>query len=515
MTNEGRWELPSSWQWARASEFSTVVGGGTPKNAKAADNFTTEGIPWITPADLSGYSGTHISRGGRDLSKTGFASCSARLMPEGTVLLSSRAPVGYCAVASNAISTNQGFKSFVLRGQGIVSEYLRYYLIGSKQYLESEASGTTFLELSGGRAEQLLFPIAPTGEQERIVSKLDELFSRIDEGERALERVSMLVERYRQSVLKAAVTGELTRAWREKNKDKLESGEALLARILKARREAWEQAELKKMNAKGIKPANDNWKQKYPEPVQPDIADLSELPAGWVWATLDQLSTLITSGSRGWSEHYAETGSVFIRAQNIKHDVLDLNDIAFVNLTDVTEGTRTRVAIDDLLITITGANVTKAARVTGALSDAYVSQHVALVRPVIGGLSKLLHNWIVSPANGRKLLLSVAYGAGKPGLSLACLRQIPVPVYSLLEQEAISDRVALELGRLEAILKDRRQRHVILSKLRQSVLKSAFSGTLVAQRLADEPASTLLERIAAERGTDTAAPARSRKKKTA
>ena len=72
-----------------------------------------------------------------------------------------------------------------------------------------------------------------------------------------------LVERYRQSVLKAAVTGELTRDWREKNKGKLESGEALLARILKARREAWEKAELDKMKAKGITPANDKWKQKY------------------------------------------------------------------------------------------------------------------------------------------------------------------------------------------------------------------------------------------------------------
>ena len=230
MSREGRWELPKTWRWAAAADFSTVVGGGTPKNAKAPENYVVGGTPWVTPADLSGYKKTHISRGSRDLSKSGFKSCSARMLPAGSVLLSSRAPVGYCVVAENAIATNQGFKSFVLSGNDVVPEYLRYYLVGSKSYLESQASGTTFLELSGGRTEQLLIPIAPLKEQQRVVSKIDELFSRIEEGEHALERVQKLVERYRQSVLKAAVTGELTRAWREQHRGEGESGQALLTR---------------------------------------------------------------------------------------------------------------------------------------------------------------------------------------------------------------------------------------------------------------------------------------------
>src|SRR5690606_19347072 len=102
-----------------------------------------------------------------------------------------------------------------------------------------------------GDVKAQTIPLPPTSEQKRIVSRIDELFSRIDEGERALEQVSKLVERYRQSLLKAAVTGELTRDWREARKaagQPIESGEALLTRILTARREAWEQAELAKMH---------------------------------------------------------------------------------------------------------------------------------------------------------------------------------------------------------------------------------------------------------------------------
>ena len=128
------------------------------------------------------------------------------------------------------------------------------------------------------RIEQFAFPLPPKEEQARIVSKIEELFSSIDEGERALERVRKLVERYRQSVLKAAVTGELTREWREQHAGELESGEALLTRILEARRQAWEQSELAKMEARDIRPANDNWKKKYEAPQGPEINGLTDYP---------------------------------------------------------------------------------------------------------------------------------------------------------------------------------------------------------------------------------------------
>jgi type I restriction enzyme, S subunit len=400
--------------------------------------------------------------------------------------------------------------------KGVVADYLRYFLVRSafRQEAKRNMQGAVGQQrVPANFLRDAALPMPSAKQQSRIVSKIDELFSRIEEGERALERVQKLVERYRQSVLKAAVTGELTRAWREQRKGQLESGEALLKRILKARRAAWEQAELGKLKAKGVRPADDKWKLKYVEPATPATSDLPALPEGWTWATLEQLSTLITSGSRGWKEYYAGTGSLFIRAQNIKHDCLDLEEIAFVDLSGVTEGVRTKVSKEDLLITITGANVTKAAHVSIELEDAYVSQHVALVRPVLTGLSDFIFDWIISPANGRRYLKEAAYGAGKPGLSLEDLRAIPVALPSLEEQRAIGDIVEVEWSRMSSAEADVVQNQRAATLLRQTVLRAAFSGELVCQGESKESASILPTRVFAE--ADAAIGSRRRRKKSA
>src|SRR6516165_828080 len=140
---EKRWAVPQSWAWASIGEIAEVVGGGTPDTKDAAANFSVAGIPWLTPADLTGYKDAYISRGARDLSEVGYKNSSAKLMPPGTVLFSSRAPIGYCVIASNEISTNQGFKSFILKGS-LSPEYLRHYLVASVDYARSKSSGTTF-----------------------------------------------------------------------------------------------------------------------------------------------------------------------------------------------------------------------------------------------------------------------------------------------------------------------------------------------------------------------------------
>jgi type I restriction enzyme S subunit len=137
----------------------------------------------------------------------------------------------------------------------------------------------------------------------------------------------------------------------------------------------------------------------------------------WREKPLGQLLGFLTSGSRGWAAYYASSGDLFVRAQNIKHDCLELDDVAFVSLPDKAEGLRTRVQQGDLLITITGANVTKAALVKDELGTAFVSQHVALCRPTTEILPDYLYWFIVAEAAGRKQLTEMAYGAGKPGLT--------------------------------------------------------------------------------------------------
>ncbi len=202
-------DIPARWTWKTMGDIAEVVGGGTPRTSDQ-ENYQDGTIPWITPADLSGYSAKHIGHGGRFITKTGLETSSARMMPEGAVLFSSRAPIGYVAIASNPVCTNQGFKSFVLKTKDVLPDYVYWWLKGAKKLAEEQASGTTFLELSGAKAKQLPIPIAPFDQQQRIVAEIEKQFSRLDEAVANLKRVKANLKRYKAAVLKAAVGGKLT-----------------------------------------------------------------------------------------------------------------------------------------------------------------------------------------------------------------------------------------------------------------------------------------------------------------
>jgi type I restriction enzyme S subunit len=177
--------IPSTWQWVRLDSVGAIVGGGTPSST-VPENFAKpgEGIPWLTPADLGGNSQLYISRGGRDLSEKGSRESSATVMPEGTVLFTSRAPIGYVAIASNPISTNQGFKSivpYVLDCSRFIATAMKAFAPG----IDAKAPGTTFKEVSGKIVAAIPFPLPPLAEQHRIVAKVDELMALCDQLEAA------------------------------------------------------------------------------------------------------------------------------------------------------------------------------------------------------------------------------------------------------------------------------------------------------------------------------------------
>lgn len=185
-------------------EVAEVVGGGTPSTSVPA--YFGGDVPWITPADLSGYAEKYISEGARSLTAAGLTNSGARIMPAGTVLFSSRAPIGYVAIASNPVATNQGFKSFVLC-ECLLPDFVYYYLQSAKGIVKSLASGTTFPELSGKEAAKIPVPVPPLDEQRAIVAEIEKQFSRIDAGVAALKRAQANLKRYRAALLKAACRG--------------------------------------------------------------------------------------------------------------------------------------------------------------------------------------------------------------------------------------------------------------------------------------------------------------------
>lgn len=142
-------EIPAGWSEGSLDDLGKIVGGSTPSTADAA-NFAQGVIPWITPKDLSNNKGNKfIARGETDVTEAGMRSASLTLYPAGTVLMSSRAPVGYLAIALNPVTTNQGFKSFV-PSKGYATAFVYYAVERSLPTIIQYASGSTFVEISGG-----------------------------------------------------------------------------------------------------------------------------------------------------------------------------------------------------------------------------------------------------------------------------------------------------------------------------------------------------------------------------
>lgn len=176
-------DLPESWMFARLKHIGEVIGGGTPKTN--IDEYWGGNIPWLTPADLSGYEEMHISTGARTITELGLKSSSAQLLPENSILYSSRAPIGYIAIAANPISTNQGFKS-VVPYNSTMSPYLYYCLKVRTSDIVRRATGTTFKEISGSEMAETIVPLPPINEQQRIFDKATQLLEVLSTIEKSL-----------------------------------------------------------------------------------------------------------------------------------------------------------------------------------------------------------------------------------------------------------------------------------------------------------------------------------------
>lgn len=344
--------IPDTWRWARLDQVGAIVGGGTP-SASDGDNFAEpgDGVPWITPADLGGSADLYVSRGSRDLSERGARSASAAIMPTGTVLFTSRAPIGYVAIAANPISTNQGFKSII----PFLPDCSRFVATAMKAFapeIDAKAPGTTFKEVSGKIVAAIPFPLPPLAEQQRIVAKVDELMGLCDRLEAArsareaardrlatasLARLSApdirtfqadacfaldalpalttrpdQIKQLRQTILNLAVRGRLV----DQNPTD-EPASALLLRISQER-----------TGPEAIKTVRRNGAS--------DVATLrlgTPLPSGWLWTNIGAIALSMRYGTSTKCE-YAALGVPVLRIPNVSGGAISLDDIKFGPLTE-------------------------------------------------------------------------------------------------------------------------------------------------------------------------------------
>ncbi len=313
----------------------------------------------------------------------------------------------------------------------------------------------------------------------------------------ALKRAEANLERYRASVLKAAVEGRLTERWRRENPPE-ETGEQLLRRILAERRERWEEEQLAKFAAKGRKPPR-NWKAKYKEPVAPDTNRLPGLPDGWCWATVDQVSLTVQYGSSAKTSPEPE-GVPVLRMGNIQQGALDLDSLKYLPL-DHREFPKLLLADGDLLFNRTNSAelVGKTAVYRGRPDPCSFASYLISVRTVRARLSTVVANALNSSWGRAWIASVVSQQVGQANVNGTKLRSFPFPLPPDAEQGEIirrsgdaGDSVTRSTGTIADLLHQ-------MTALRQSILKRAFEGRLVPQDPADEPASALLERIRAKR----------------
>jgi type I restriction enzyme S subunit len=353
------------------------------------------------------------------------------------------------------------------------------YLINSKivqHQFQEITKGTTRPRVNLTIVRDIEIPLPPLPEQHRIVAKIEELFSSLDKGIESLKMAQEQLKVYRQAVLKWAFEGKLTEAQRLRNQ--FPASSQLYNEIKKKGKEY------------GIR-------LKYPEINSKE--ELPSIPKEWIWVRNEELLKYVTSGSRDWKKFYSDKGSIFIRTQNIKTNNLELSDVAFVSLPAKAEGKRSLVEKGDLLMTITGANVGKVAYIEKEIPEAYVSQSVALMKYLDTNLTKYMWYYFQCHHFGEGLINGLVYGVGRPVLSLENMKEVPVAICSLEEQQLIVAEIESRLSVCDKIEESISTSLQQAEALRQSILKKAFEGKLVPQDPNDEPASVLLERIKAER----------------
>ncbi|MBR1403500.1 MAG: restriction endonuclease subunit S [Treponema sp.] len=196
-------KMPEGWKVGKLSEIGTIVGGSTPSKAKK-EYYTNNGIAWITPKDLSNDKSKFISHGETDITELGFENSSAIKMPKGTILYSSRAPIGYIAIAKNEVTTNQGFKS-VIPNPNVGNAYIYYFLKSNFELIDTMASGSTFKEISGTAMKNVPVLIP----DDKSLSSFQSFCNPVFTEQEKLEAENKILVQIRDTLLPKLMNGEI------------------------------------------------------------------------------------------------------------------------------------------------------------------------------------------------------------------------------------------------------------------------------------------------------------------
>lgn len=389
--------------------------------------------------------------------------------------------------------------------KGINKKYL-FYFVRSDQFLQAIVPLQRGVSYPAVRSKDVLsrdIPLPPTNEQNRIIDKLEELFSELDAGIKELKAAQTKLNQYRQSLLKSAVEGSLTQQWRAESRTQVqETGAQLLARILKQRREQWQQKKLAEFAEKGKTPPK-GWQDAYPEPVQPDTDDLPQLPEGWVWASLDMIISKVEAG---------KSFKCLERPPEVdEYGVVKVSAVTWGEYNELESKTCTRSDLkNDTILIKEDDFLFSRANTTELVGACVIAKHVTKKVMLSDKILRLqfvenkLKYWLLQFMRGELGRTQIEYAASGNQASMKNVAQgkllkFAVPLPPLAEVEEIQGNL---INAFQYIAKSTSEAEMTLKFInaqRKNILKSAFSGQLVPQDPNDEPASVLLEKIKSER----------------
>lgn len=348
----------------------------------------------------------------------------------------------------------------------------------ARHLLNEAASGTTFKELSGRAMEQVLFPLAPLAEQRRIVVRLDALFAEIAEGEVALAEARKGLEVFRRALLKAAATGELTRDWRAKNSI-IETGQDVLDK-------------LPPIDRQGKKRVRATLTTRADSPA------MSKLPNGWQWTTLGEIAESVRNGT-SVAPRAASNQHQILRISAVRPLRIDETQIRFLDDEQAASAAEATVQAGDLLFTRYNgsADLVGVGAIYRGPKRFYPDKIIRVrLRSALAMLGEFVELAVNTSASRKHIAANIKTTAGQQGLSGESLKNTPIPIPPPSEAVEIIRRVSEALAAYADTLALLDAETSDAPRLKQSILKAAFEGRLVAQDPTDEPASGFLTRLA-------------------
>jgi type I restriction enzyme S subunit len=444
-------DAPDGWKLSRLGSVAQVTGGGTPKTGIPGNFSETEGHPWITPADLTSYTDKYITRGRRFLTDQGLTTSSAKYLPAGSVLFSTRAPIGYVAVAGNPVTTNQGFRSFVPNGE-VDSEYLYYALKYLTPLAEQMASGTTFAELSGSKAADLPIAYPQLNEQRAIVRALDVATDKARTATSHLSAARRTLDRFRQAVLSAACAGRLTADWRSANP---------YEPTLRNR--------LADLPASGARTANKE---------QPVRLAAPELPTTYAVSTIREASLRLEYGTNERAETSVPNGIPVLRMGNIQDGRLNLTNLKFCR----PEATAAHLLLEDgdLLFNRTNSPelVGKSAVFRSDQAMTFASYLIRVRFDPLVAEPDFVNYWLNSAWGRAWARQAKTDGVSQSNINGSKLAVMLLPLPPVQEQRVIVERASQMLQRADAVLTRINTASSQIERSAQSIVDKAFRGEL-------------------------------------